>query len=178
MTFQIVKGNLFDQDRFQFDALAQGTNCKGVMGAGIAVAFRNNYPLMYAAYQKLCKDFPDVLPGLMQFYYHETVEIRQERVSMKDGPFAGMSWTVPVYDGLPHVYNLFTQESPGRGNARIKYVETSALLMRHHAEEQDFQEIGLPWIGAGIGGLEKHNVEHIFRRILSDSPVNFTLVEQ
>jgi hypothetical protein len=38
--------------------------------------------------------------------------------------------------------------------------------------------VGLPWIGCGVGGLKRHNVEHLFRRLLTDSEVEFVLVEQ
>lgn len=46
MPIQYVSGDLF-VNRFNAKALAQGCNCKGSMGAGIAVSFKEHYPAMY-----------------------------------------------------------------------------------------------------------------------------------
>jgi len=49
-------GNLFKefstQDRY---ALAHGVNCRGVMGAGIAVEFKRRYPEMFLEYERRCR---------------------------------------------------------------------------------------------------------------------------
>lgn len=164
MSFEIIKGNLFDPD-LNFDAIAQGVNCQGIMGAGIAVPFRETYPRMYEEYKLLCNNYRDIMPGLMQFHH---ADLRFHQNTPEQEPFL-------IF--VPHVYNLFTQIQPGR-NADYELVQKSALLMRMHAEQEVFERVGLPWIGCGIGGLEKHNVEHIFRRILEDSEIQFTLVEQ
>lgn len=150
MTFEIVKGNLFDPD-FGFDALAQGVNTKGKMGAGIAVEFRTRYPQMYAEYKKLCDDFTDILPGLLHTYN-------------------------PVKDE-PVIFNMFSQDWPGP-YGRYELLSSSALLMRMQAESLELDSVGLPWIGCGIAGLKHHNVQHFFERILDPSPVKFVLTEQ
>ena len=155
MTFEIIKGDLFDPSH-NFEGLAQGVNTKGKMGAGIAVVFRNKYPGMYEEYRRLCKDYTDVLPGLLH------------------------SWNNPNWDGedpTQVVFNLFSQDWPGP-NGRYEWLASSALLMRLDAENRCFDRVGLPWIGCGIAKLERHNVQHFFERILGPSEVQFVLVEQ
>ena len=44
-------GDLFTTDA---QAMAHGCNCKGVMGAGIARKFQQQYPEMYHTYRVLC----------------------------------------------------------------------------------------------------------------------------
>lgn len=162
MSFDIIKGDLFDLDH-QFDALAQGVNTKGIMGAGIAVEFKRRFPIMYVNYTAICSEFGSSLTGLMQTHFtHQEI---------------GPDLTGDIEYRETHIYNLFTQEFPGR-NAQYQYLESAAILMRLHAEENHIQRIGMPWIGAGIGGLEKHNVQHLLQRVLKPSFCEFILVEQ
>lgn len=155
MTFEIVKGDLFDPSH-NFDALAQGVNTKGKMGAGIAVPFREKWPDMFTEYAALCEAFTDILPGLLH------------------------TWTNPLWsaeDPIQAVFNLFSQDFPGK-NGSYELLAKSTLLMRMEAEVSGYDRVGLPWIGCGIAGLEKHNVQHFFERILGPSSVEFVLVEQ
>lgn len=156
MTFEIIQGDLFDRSH-SFDALAQGVNTKGKMGAGIAVPFREKWPEMFVSYEQLCTDFTDILPGLLHAYDN-------------------LAWTYSS-DPVQVIYNMFSQDWPGP-NARYEWLASSALLMRLDAEARDLSRVGLPWIGCGIGGLARHNVQHFFERILEPSAVEFVLVEQ
>jgi O-acetyl-ADP-ribose deacetylase (regulator of RNase III) len=161
MTFKIITGDLFDPVH-NFDALAQGVNCEGIMGGGIAVAFKTRFPAMHDDYVKLCNEFRDVIPGLLHTYdpWEKDKEYRLDPEAF-----------------LPTIFNLFSQIKPGR-DGDYGLLKSSALLMRFEAESRRMSDVGLPWIGCGIAGLERHNVEHILRRILGPSPVEFTLVQQ
>jgi O-acetyl-ADP-ribose deacetylase (regulator of RNase III) len=166
MTFEIIQGDLFDP-AYQFDAFAQGVNCQGLMGAGIAVPFRERWPEMYEEYKELCAKYRHILPGLLHTHNPDPVE---EKVV--DGGITLVHLEFP-----PTVYNLFSQVQPGP-NGSYELLQRAAFLMLRDAEEQGFDRVGLPWIGCGIAGLAKHNVEHIFRELLTDSEVEFILVEQ
>lgn len=170
MTFRIEKGDLFDPEH-SFDALAQGVNCQGKMGAGIAVLFRNKYPDMFLDYERLCAKHKDILPGLIHVFNPQPQFVPEFRPEGTEGPHE------VTLDFGTTIYNLFTQNMPGK-NGDYKYLKSSALLMLMDAEAQEFDSVGLPWIGCGIAGLERHNVEHILREILDDSHVEFVLVEQ
>lgn len=156
MTFSIVKGNLFDLSH-NFDSLAQGVNTKGVMGAGIAVPFREKWPLMFQDYKSLCAAYTDILPGLLHTW---------------ENP----NWSAE--DPIQVIFNLFSQDFPGRNNAVLSDLAKATLLMRMSAEEFKLERVGLPWIGCGIGGIAPHNAQHFFERILGPSKVEFVLVER
>lgn len=143
---QEVKGDLFDPS-WQFDAIAHGVNCKGAMGAGIAKAFRENYPHMYTRYKTMC-DQGFLLPGQV------------------------MPWTEGVV-----VYNIASQFHPGP-DAKVEYLEAGLQWVRFHMEYHGMTHLGLPWIGAGIGGLDYHNdVEPVVQFVFGKSDVDVTLVE-
>lgn len=168
MTFSIIKGDLFDPAH-EFTALAQGTNCRGVMGAGIAVPFREKFPEMFLEYKALCDHSAALLPGTAQIW-------------VGNGDEAG-------------VVNIFSQYHPGRGNAVMEYLErglhsmdqqlnlVKTIMAAITAENPEgsftlTQHVGLPLIGGGIGGLERHNIINAMELILGPSKHEYTLVEQ
>ena len=168
MTFSIIQGDLFDPE-LKFDALAQGVNTLGVMGAGIAVPFREKNPKMYEEYRALCLKHKTLLSGLLHVYEPEP--------TFKEMPSEADGTPVIQVDFGQTIYNLFSQTQPGRDGS-YELLQKATLLMLMDAESQGFERVGLPWIGCGIAGLERHNVKHIFEQILGDSKVEFILVQQ
>ena len=169
MTFQIIQGDLFDPE-FQFDALAQGVNTQGLMGAGIAVPFKNNWPDMYEEYKERCQQFGPSLGGLVHIYRPE-----DHRISFT--PDGDGLYEIDISINGMTIYNMFSQIMPGR-NGDYRLLQQAAITTLFDAEEMEFESVGLPWIGCGIAGLEKHNVEHIFKQVFDDSEVHFVLVQQ
>jgi O-acetyl-ADP-ribose deacetylase (regulator of RNase III) len=168
MTFSIQQGDLFDP-AFEFDALAQGVNTLGVMGAGIAVPFKEKWPEMYEEYHALCVKHKSLLSGLLHVYEPEPTftEIESDAEGI---PLVSVEFGQTIY-------NLFSQTNPGRDGS-YELLQKATLLMLMDAESQGFERVGLPWIGCGIAGLERHNVKYIFEQILGDSEVDFILVQQ
>jgi O-acetyl-ADP-ribose deacetylase (regulator of RNase III) len=169
MTFQIIKGDLFDPSH-EFEALAQGVNTFGVMGAGIAVPFREKYPEMFESYRDLCSRHGQTLAGLAHIY-HPLPELS----TIEQNDQGATIFHIPDTD--PIIYNLFSQIAPGK-NADYSLLQTAAILMRQDAENNLLDKVGMPWIGCGIGGLEKHNVQAILSTVLATSDTEFFLVEQ
>lgn len=168
MSFEILQGDLFI-NYFNFDALAQGVNCQGIMGGGIAVTFAKRHPQMYDDYKLRCDTYGDALAGLVHIWRpHFGAELQYD----SDGDL------FEAYTDGPDIYNLFTQVMPGRGNADIRLLQQAAISMVFDAEEQEHANVGLPWIGCGIGGLDRWNVHHILSRVFEPSPVHFVLVQQ
>ena len=173
MTFQIIKGDLFDPSH-NFDALAQGVNTFGLMGAGIAVPFREKWPEMYEEYKALCAKHGAYLGGLVHIWTSAPTStqflVRTE--AHGDGP-------IPMFETIygMTIYNMFSQIEPG-SNGSYALIRQSAIMVLQDAESQGFERVGLPWIGCGIAGLERHNVAHIFETVFGNSEVEFVLVEQ
>ena len=151
MPIHSVSGDLF-ANRYGAQALAQGVNCRGSMGAGIAVGFRERYPAMYEEYRRRCKAQPRELnPGDVFFWRTD--------------------------DGQPWVFNLATQEDYWRSRATYAAVEQALRQTRALAEEMGARSIAAPRIGAGYGGLSWKKLRVIFDAVFSEWPGDFYLYE-
>ncbi len=143
-------GNLFDRD-FEFDAIGHGVNCRGVMGSGIAVAFKAEYPLMFRDYQDQCN--ADYLNLGQVFVY--------DRYTIGSGP--------------RFIYNIASQDLPGK-HGDLYALEAALHFVRFHAERKGLERVGLPRIGCGIAGLDWEEVKRSATRIIGMSRVDFTFV--
>lgn len=65
MTYRRREGSMFDDQTYQ--TLTCTVNCVGVMGAGIALAFKRRYPELYRRYRADCQS-GYVLPGMALRY--------------------------------------------------------------------------------------------------------------
>lgn len=151
MAIQMVSGDLF-VNRYGAQALAQGVNCQGSMGAGIAVGFRERYPAMYAEYRRRCKAQPREL-----------------------NPGEVFLWRAD--DGQPWVFNLATQENYWHSRATYAAVEQALRQTRALAEAASVRSIAAPRIGAGYGGLSWKKLQPIFSALFDDWPGDFYLYD-
>lgn len=125
--FKVVTGNLLNETR---GILVHGVNCKGAMGAGIALEVRNRYPQAHQSYVQLCEWHnydPGKLLGLVDF-----VRINDQLV----------------------IANAFTQTSFGANG--IRYVNYDAVDVCFSRIRREAIRVGLPVkyprIGAGLAG--------------------------
>jgi O-acetyl-ADP-ribose deacetylase (regulator of RNase III) len=136
MAVEFVTGDLF-RNRFGAEALAQG--CKGSMGAGIAVGFKQRYPEMFEEYRRRCKAKPREFNTGDVFLWTEA--------------------------GKPSVFNLATQEDYWRSRATYPVLEAVLADMRRRADEARITTIAMPRIGAGYGGLSWKKCRAIVERV-------------
>ncbi|AGC49073.1 hypothetical protein MYSTI_07801 [Myxococcus stipitatus DSM 14675] len=129
------------------DALAHGCNCAGAMGKGIAVEFRARFPKMYAEYKQRCAD---------------------GRFGLGDV----FTWT----EGGMTVFNLGTQKT-WRTKAELGSLESAVVKMVQEAEAKGLERVGLPRIGAGLGGLPWESVRALLLRIGERTRVNLVVFE-
>lgn len=140
MPIHYVAGDLF-ANVYGAQALAHGVNCRGSMGAGIAVGFRERYPAMYEEYRRRCKSVPREL-----------------------NPGDAMLWRAA---DLPWVFNLATQEDYWRSRATYPAIERALMSMRAQAEAEGILSIAMPRVGAGVGGLSWRKVREIVERVFA-----------
>jgi O-acetyl-ADP-ribose deacetylase (regulator of RNase III) len=134
----------------ELPALAHGCTGAGAMGKGIAVEFKRRWPSMYAEYHQLCE---------------------QGRFRLGDV----FVWS----DGAITVFNLATQGSfKGRVRAELGAVEQALAKMLVLAEERAIAAIGMPRIGAGLGGLVWEEVRAVIQRLGAASPVRLVVFEE
>ncbi len=129
-------------------ALAHGCNCAGAMGRGIAVEFRSRFPDMYAEYKERCSD---------------------GRFGLGDV----FAWTE---DGTT-IFNLGTQRT-WRTKADLSAIEKSVTAMVRLAEQAEITAIGLPRIGAGLGGLPWAEVRGLLSKIGEKTNVELVVFEE
>ncbi|WP_432491349.1 macro domain-containing protein [Kineococcus gypseus] len=128
-------------------ALAHGCNCRGSMAGGIALQFEARWPEMAQAYRRRC------LAG-----------------NFRLGDV--MPWQAP--EGVV-VYNLATQVETG-ADARLEAIDTTVRAALADAEHRGLQRLGVPRIGAGIGGLAWPDVREVLQRAGEESAVELVVV--
>jgi O-acetyl-ADP-ribose deacetylase (regulator of RNase III) len=139
-----------DGDLFQandLQALAHGCNCAGAMGKGIAVEFRQLFPEMYGEYKRRCTSGSFQLGDVF-------------------------CWTE---NGLT-IFNLGTQKS-WKTKAELESIKTAVKSMVSIAEKLEIACIGLPRIGAGLGGLSWETVRAVLVEIGGTTKVELRVFE-
>ena len=127
-------------------ALAHGVNCRGGMG-GIAGLFAAKWPNMEYEYQAVC-----AVGGLQ--------------------PGDVLPWSAP--EGTV-IYNCATQLEPG-ADARLEAIEDSLAAAVHDAESRGIDRVGMPRIGAGIGGLLWSEVQEVVEKVGAGTTVTLVVV--
>ena len=129
-------------------ALAHGCNCAGAMGKGIAVEFKRRFPEMFEEYRERCRD----------------------------GRF-GLGEVFAWEEGDVVVFNLGTQKT-WRTKASLEAVKSALRGMIAEAEERGIVRVGLPRIGAGLGGLDWGLVREEIEDLAKDTNVELVVFEQ
>jgi O-acetyl-ADP-ribose deacetylase (regulator of RNase III) len=128
-------------------AVGHGCNCAGAMGRGIAVEFRRRWPDMYEEYRRRC-----------------------QAGSFRLGDI--MAWEAP--DRL--IFNLGTQRT-WRHLADLPAIDLTVRKMLNWADTHDVAAVGLPRIGAGLGGLRWPDVAAVVEAAAATSPVTVVIFE-
>ena len=136
------EGNIFN---YTHQALAQGVNSMGKMGAGISVKFKQKYPEMYGQYFQKCKD-NIIKPGDLFFYSS---------------------------DSKPFVFNLVTQKN--LKGAKQEYLEQAVQKMFVKSREEGITDIAMPEIGCGRGGLDIKILKDTLNMYFSRGSTNITV---
>jgi O-acetyl-ADP-ribose deacetylase (regulator of RNase III) len=137
MAIKYVKGDLLADNSHR--VLVHGSNAQGVMGSGIALQIKNKWPNVYEAYSLRYKVF---------------------------GLYLGEIIPVQTIDGRV-VINAITQENFGRNGVRyVDYdaIEQCFIKINDKVENWEVTEIGLPKIGAGLGGGDWNIIENIITK--------------
>ncbi len=135
-------GDLFTTE---MPAIGHGVNTKGLMGAGIAVLIRKNFPDVYEQYKEICNKNELAAGDLLPIFSIENT-LR------------------PIW-----VLNLASQDEPG-ANASLQLLESSLIQSFDFCADSGLEGFALPRIGAGIGGLEWEDVKTTVEKISEDYP--------
>ena len=127
-------------------AVGHGCNCQGSMRGGIARDVRARWPEMYDEYRRRCENGTFRLGGFFRWDAGDVV-----------------------------VYNLATQQRSG-ADARLDAVDASVRGALADAASLGLTALGVPKLGAGIGGLDWADVRAVLREAGEASPVELVAV--
>lgn len=138
-----LRGNLFLS---KADALVNTVNCKGVMGRGVALEFKQRYPAMFEHYQGACKR------GLLR---------------------PGM---VLPYSKADKLILNFAVKDDWRHPAKLEWIEACLERFVGNYERLGITSVAMPHLGRWSGQLPWGPTHALIKRYLSDLPCDVELI--
>lgn len=132
------------------DIIAHQTNCKFVMGGGVALAIRNKWPKVYKQYCELGKS--ENKPSYEWLGTCQIVEVDQHK----------------------YVANLFGQDDLGYGRCFTNYDALKEALndLVWQVEYMDLKTIAFPWLmSCGLAGGNWNIVKPLIEKTFEDLDV-------
>ncbi len=142
---EFVEGDIFD---VSVDIRVNTVNCVGVMGAGVALAFKQRYPEMFRDYQRDCNS-GEVRPGKMHIWKSLSGD-----------------WIIN-----------FPTKRHWREPSRYEDIETGLDDLRSYLDTFGPVSIGLPALGCGNGGLDWGRVSKMIREKLEGVEAHVVVFE-
>lgn len=136
---QYIEGDLFQSPA---QVIVNTVNTVGVMGKGIALAFKERYPDMFARYRACCEKKQLTIGKLMLFYEPD------------------------------HWVLLFPTKENWRNPSRIEYIEQGLMKFTNTYAEKNISSIAFPRLGCGNGELSWNDVRPLMERYLKPLPIN------
>ncbi len=133
---EFTEGDLFE---VPVDVRVNTVNCVGVMGTGMALAFKNRYPDMFKDYQNACR-VGSVRPGNLHVW----------KSLMGD-------WVIN-----------FPTKRDWRNPSRYEDILSGLEALRNYLRERGPISVALPALGCGHGGLDWDKVSSMIKDSLSD----------
>ncbi len=142
MAIIITHGDLLKQE--DVDAIVNTVNCVGVMGKGIALQFKNKWPLNFAQYAAACKA-KEVRPGSM--FVHDSGGLVK-----------------------PNYIINFPTKDHWRGSSKLKFIEDGLVDLVRQIKRLSIKSIAIPPLGCGNGGLEWSVVKPLIESAFTELP--------
>jgi O-acetyl-ADP-ribose deacetylase (regulator of RNase III) len=125
------------------EALVNTVNCVGIMGRGIALQFKNAFPLNFKAYKAAC-DRKQVQPGSMFVFETGTM-------------------TNPKF-----IINFPTKRH-WKGKSRMEDIESGLVSLVREIKTRNIKSIAIPPLGSGLGGLDWSQVRSRIEGALAEA---------
>lgn len=135
------EGNMFTSDA---EVLVNPVNCVGVMGAGLALQFKNKFPQMFQVYKEICAD-KEIVPGAPVLWLDENFDKK-----------------ILLFPTKVHWKNPSTVEYVSEG------LQAFTFLYLHW----NISSIAWPLVGCGLGGLNwEYQVKPLMHVYLEPLPI-------
>ncbi len=132
-----VTGDMFAE---HYDVRVNAVNCRGVMGAGLALQFKIHYPRMFEHYRSTCLE-QRLIPGQI----HTWASSRP----------------------LACVVNVATKDH-WRDPSKLEWVRTGLVNLSGYLTTLLPMKVAVPALGCGLGGLMWTDVLPLIEEHLSD----------
>lgn len=146
---KFTKGNILTAE---VDALVNTVNTVGVMGKGIALAFKKAFPLNFKLYKEACdnKEFT-----------------------------VGSMFTTNTGQLMPRYIINFPTKEHWKGRSKIEYIENGMKSLVETIKTNEIKSIAIPPLGCGNGGLQWSVVKPIIINELKniDSDIEIIIYE-
>jgi O-acetyl-ADP-ribose deacetylase (regulator of RNase III)/uncharacterized protein YwgA len=146
---QFIEGNLLDSEA---EALVNTVNTVGVMGKGIALQFKNQYPNNYKQYEKACK----------------VNEVQVGKLFITEDS--------SLLNGRKIIIN-FPTKTDWRKPSEYSYIESGIKELARKIKELGIKSVAIPPLGAGNGGLDWNVVKAIIEKNLVDLNCDIQIYE-
>ena len=146
---EFVSGDFFE---FDADIRVNTVNCVGVMGAGVALAFKQRYPEMFDEYVTECRA-GTIRPG------KPSVWIYRDMIS-KD----------------VEIVNFPTKDH-WRKPSEYSYIDEGLMWLANYLKDKSEKIVTLPALGCGHGQLEWEKVRSMIVDRLNESPAKIFVFE-
>ena len=128
--------------RADAEALVNTVNCVGIMGRGVALQFKNDFPANFKAYQAVCAR-EEVQPGKMFVFETGTL-------------------------GNPKFIINFPTKRHWRGKSRMEDIDSGLKALVEEVRNRGIRSIAIPPLGSGLGGLNWTEVRPRIEAALRD----------
>lgn len=141
---KFVQGDIFQS---QCEAIVNPVNCVGVMGAGLALAFKDRFPANYDQYVVACRE--------------EKVRLGKMFITECNGP-GNLKWIIN-----------YPTKKHWKDNSKIAYVRFALFHFKHMLRTHQIKSVAIPRLGCGKGNLDWA----VVRKVLEDKLSSLTDIE-
>lgn len=135
MTITFVSGDIFKSG---CQALVNPVNCVGVMGAGLALAFKNKFPHNFAQYKNACSS------GLVK-----------------------IGSCLSTWEGENLIVN-FPTKTHFKNRSELNYISNGLPSLINELNKHKVNSVAIPALGCGLGGLSVDEVKPLVEAAFKD----------
>ena len=149
MSIVFVTGNILEDES---EALVNPVNTVGIMGKGLALAFKERFPEMFKDYVAACQRKAVTIGEMHCFRAIDHFTEKNER------------WIVN-----------FPTKIHWRDRSNIKYIRYGLIDLVQALKDIDVKSVAIPPLGCGCGGLQWFEVKDLITEAFKDSEIAVTI---
>ena len=169
-------GDIFAED---VKALVAPVNCVGVMGRGLALQFKREFPDNFKKYSEKCKD-EEIRPGNM-FVFETSSNRQSEQLGLTLETQPGNKFASEARRTADPKYIInFPTKRDWRRKSRMDDIESGLASLAEEIRTRRIRSIAIPALGCGLGGLPWRKVRELMEaklKPLAEAGVQIVIFE-